>query len=185
MSQMIPSHVLRVGQTIRLEPGVQETTLRQHAGLTEPGADHDLDVSLDNLNQLILELDPTFQPIEVNRSPSCLSPPADAWDAAASRLPPAPGGRSPRSLPIGIPSGSAGRPSPSYGGVSCSPHGALVFCSSPAAALPPLPGGREARRAASPRPEHGGLRLSRSNRNSTASLLSTSTCSDTSYMLGR
>ncbi|XP_056265617.1 tensin-4-like [Pseudoliparis swirei] len=186
MSQMIPSHVLRVGQTIRLESGVQETTLHQHPGLTEPGSDrgdHDLDISLDNLNRLILELDPTFEPIEVNRSPSCLSPPADAWDDVSHCML-VPRGCSPCSLPIGIPSVSPGRPFPSYGSVSCSPHGALVFSSSPTASLPPLPCGSAARRTASPRPDQGSLRLTHSNRNSTVSLLSTSTCSDTSYMLG-
>lgn len=70
MTQMIPNHVLRVGQTIRLESA--QETVHQH-----PSGNHgdpELDISLDNLNRLILELDPTFEPIEINKGPS--SPPA-------------------------------------------------------------------------------------------------------------
>lgn len=73
---MIPNHVLRVGQTVRLDSA--QETVNQHPSLTKPGSNHgdpDLDISLDNLNQLILELDPTFEPIQVNKSPSCISPP--------------------------------------------------------------------------------------------------------------
>lgn len=76
MSHMLPSHVLRVGQTIRLDSA--QETVSQHPSLTGPSSNHgepDLDISLDKLNQLILELDPTFEPIEVNKSPSCISPP--------------------------------------------------------------------------------------------------------------
>lgn len=76
MSHMIPNHVLRVGQTIRLDSA--QETVNQHPSLTEPNGNHgdsDLDISLDNLNQLILELDPTFEPIEVNKPPPCVSPP--------------------------------------------------------------------------------------------------------------
>lgn len=74
MSHMIPNHVLRVGQTIRLD----SAQANQQPSLTDPSSNHgdpDLDISLDNLNQLILELDPTFEPIPVNKSPSCISPP--------------------------------------------------------------------------------------------------------------
>lgn len=66
MTQMIPNHILRVGQTVRL--GSAQETVHQH-----PSGNHDdpeLDISLDNLNRLILELDPTFEPIEVNKGPS-------------------------------------------------------------------------------------------------------------------
>lgn len=73
---MIPNHVLRVGQTIRLDSA--QDTVNQHPSLTKPSDNHgdpELDISLDNLNQLILELDPTFEPIQVNKSPSCISPP--------------------------------------------------------------------------------------------------------------
>lgn len=76
MSRMIPTHVLRVGQTVRLDSAHE--TVNQHPSVTELGGnngDSDLDISMDNLNQLILELDPTFKPIEVNRSPSCIRPP--------------------------------------------------------------------------------------------------------------
>uniref|UniRef100_A0A3B4TJ71 Tensin 4 n=1 Tax=Seriola dumerili TaxID=41447 RepID=A0A3B4TJ71_SERDU len=74
MSHMIPNHVLRVGQTIRLDSA--QETVNQHPSLPKPSGDHgdpDLDISLDNLNQLIMELDPTFEPIQVNTSPSNLS----------------------------------------------------------------------------------------------------------------
>lgn len=76
MSHMIPNHVLRVGQTVRLETA--QETVRPHPSLTKPNSnfdDPDLNISLDNLNQLILELDPTFEPIQVPKSPLCISPP--------------------------------------------------------------------------------------------------------------
>ena len=76
MSHMIPNHILRVGQTVRLDSA--QDTLNQHSSLSEPSSNHDdldLDTSLDNLNQLILELDPTFEPIQVNKSPPCISSP--------------------------------------------------------------------------------------------------------------
>lgn len=76
MSHMVPNHVLRVGQTVRLESA--QETVTQHPGLTESSSCHsdpDLDISLDNLNQLILDLDPTFEPIPLNKSPSYISPP--------------------------------------------------------------------------------------------------------------
>lgn len=63
MTHMIPNHVLRVGQTIRLDP--------------TPETDHrhdDLDISLENLNRIILEMDPTFEPIHMNTSPPSSSP---------------------------------------------------------------------------------------------------------------
>lgn len=73
---MIPNHVLRVGQTLRLDSA--QETVNQHPSLTEPSDNHgdsDLDISLGNLNQLILELDPTFEPIQVNQSHTCISSP--------------------------------------------------------------------------------------------------------------
>lgn len=73
MSHMIPSHVLRVGQTICVDQMQQDTARTMSSSHCE---DEDLDVSLETLNQLILELDPTFEPIQVNGSPSCISPPA-------------------------------------------------------------------------------------------------------------
>lgn len=72
---MIPNHVLRVGQTIRLDS--DQEAVNKHPNLTQPIVDHvdaDLDISLDNLNQLILELDPTFEPIQVKKSPKKKSP---------------------------------------------------------------------------------------------------------------
>lgn len=76
MSHKIPNHVLQVGQTIRLDSA--QETCNKHPSLTEPSGYHgdpDLDISLDKLNQLILELDPMFEPIQVNSSPPCISPP--------------------------------------------------------------------------------------------------------------
>ncbi|XP_068444673.1 tensin-4-like [Clinocottus analis] len=189
MSQMIPNHVLRVGQTIRLGSGQQET-VNQHPSRTEPSinrGDPDLDISLDNLNQLILELDPTFEPIEV-KSSLCISPPTDDSDDDVSHGVLVPRGCSSSSLPTVIPSPSASIPIPTYSSVSCSPHGTLVFSNSPSSSLPPLPCGSAARRNPSSKPDasfsQGSLRLSQSNRNSAVSLLSMSTCSDTSYILG-
>lgn len=71
MPHMIPNHVLRVGQTIRLDPTHEKVS-------PHPSSDHgdpDLDISLDNLNRLIMELDPTFEPIQGNQSSPCTSPP--------------------------------------------------------------------------------------------------------------
>ncbi|XP_030592784.1 tensin-4 [Archocentrus centrarchus] len=184
MSHMIPTHVLRVGQTICLEPA-QERVIHCTSLPKSHHDDPDLDISLENLNQLILELDPTFEPIQDNKSPTCISPPTDAScsdedvseDVLVSR------GCSTISV---VPSVSPSIPIPTHSGLSCSPHRMLAFSSSPTSTLPPLPFGSAPRRNPSPKNDfsHGSLRLSRSNRNSTTSLLSTSTCSDTSYILG-
>lgn len=76
MTHMMPNHVLRVGQTIHLEQ--THDTVSSH-----PCGDHgdpDLDISLDNLNRLILELDPTFEPIQVNQSSTgTRTPTGTAW----------------------------------------------------------------------------------------------------------
>lgn len=88
-----------------------------------------------------------------------------------------------------VPSISPCIPIPTQSSLSCSPHGALVFSSSPTSSLPPLPCGIAPRRNPSPKNDtafsQDSLRLSQSNRNSATSLLSMSTCSDTSYILGR
>ncbi|KAF1395526.1 hypothetical protein PFLUV_G00012420 [Perca fluviatilis] len=189
MSRMIPTHVLRVGQTVRLDSAHE--TVNQHPSVTELGGnngDSDLDISMDNLNQLILELDPTFKPIEVNRSPSCIRPPTDDSDEDVSHCVLVPRGCSPRSLPTLVPSVSPSIPIPTHSSASCSAHGTLVFSSSPTSSLPPLPFGSAPRRNPSQKHDatfsQGSLRLSHSNRNSAVSLLSMSTCSDTSYILG-
>ncbi|KAM9363510.1 tensin-4-like [Symphorus nematophorus] len=188
MSHIIPNHVLRVGQTIRLDPA--QETVNRHPEPSGNNGDPDLDISLKNLNQLILELDPTFEPIEVNKGPSCISPPADdsCSDEDTSHCVLVPRGCSPRSSPTVVPCVSPSIPIPTQGRLSCSPHGTLVFSSSPTSSLPPLPCGSAPRRNPSPRQDvacsQGSLRLSQSNRNSAASLLSMSTCSDTSYILG-
>uniref|UniRef100_A0A3P8T065 SH2 domain-containing protein n=1 Tax=Amphiprion percula TaxID=161767 RepID=A0A3P8T065_AMPPE len=185
MSHMIPNHVLRVGQTIRLDPA-PDTGVGQH-----PSGHHDdpdLEISLENLNQLIMDLDPTFEPIRVNKSCSSISRPADTLssDEDASPCVLVSRGCAPSSSPTVVPSVSPSIPIPSHSSISCSPHGSLVFSSSPTSSLPPLPCGSAPRRHPSTKQDcsPGSLRLSTSNRNSVISLLSTSTCSDTSYILG-
>lgn len=77
MSNTIPKHVLRVGQTVRLE--ATQEMVKPHPSLTQPSSnldDSDLNISLDQLNQLILELDPTFEPIHVPKSPLCINSPS-------------------------------------------------------------------------------------------------------------
>ncbi|XP_076001379.1 tensin-4-like [Genypterus blacodes] len=184
MSHMIPSHVLRVGQTIRLDSSPE--TVNQHPSFTDPSGNHsdpDLDISLDNLNQLILELDPTFEPIQTNTSPPCISSPTDDCcsddDVPNCMLVPR-GCPSPSVMPSLSPS----IPIPTQ---RCSPHGSLAFSGSPTSSRPPLPCGSVLRQIPSPRNDkssYGSMRMSLPNRNSTISLLSTSTGSDTSYMLG-
>lgn len=93
------------------------------------------------------------------------------------------------STPSVMPSTSPSIPIPTHSGLSFSPPGMLVFSSSPCSSLPPLPFGSAPRRNLLSKSEatlsQGSLRLSPSNRNSVCSLLSTSTCSETSYILGR
>ncbi|XP_060903841.1 tensin-4-like [Labrus mixtus] len=185
MTHIIPNHVLRVGQTIRLDPA--QETLHQHPSLMEPSGNHDdLDISMDNLNQLMLDLDPTFEPIEVKKSPSCISTPTDGSlsDEDVSNCNLVPRGCHPCSLPTVVQCLSPSVPIPTRSSLSCSPQGTLVFSTSPTSSLPPLPGGSVPRRNPSSRSDTGCLRLSHSNRNSVVSLLSMSTCSDTSYSLG-
>lgn len=114
------------------------------------------------------------------------SPFADDSDEDVSHCVLVPRGCPPCSTPSVVPSLSPSIPIPT---LSCSPHGMLVFSSSPSSSLPPLPCGSAPRRNASPKHDvsgsQGSLRLSHSNRNSVISLLSSSTCSDTSYILGR
>lgn len=71
MTHMMPNHVLRVGQSIHLEQ-THDAVSPHPCG---DQGDHDLDISLDNLNRLILELDPTFEPIQVNQSSPCTGTP--------------------------------------------------------------------------------------------------------------
>lgn len=78
---------------------------------------------------------------------------------------------------------------PSQSSVTYGIHGTQVLSCSPTMSLPPLPCGSAPRRNPSPKQDadfsQGPLRLSQPNRNSATSLLSMSTCSDTSYILGR
>ncbi|MBN3323411.1 TENS4 protein, partial [Atractosteus spatula] len=196
MSQLIPSHVLRVGQTI---------CLSQQAELTDIDPDSPtLDVSLDTLNQLILELDPSFEPLPLHsRSERGGLPPgrtqgADSPDEDVSQAVLVPRGCSSHasSGPAGsVSKVSRSRPIPARSprGSSCSPNGTLVFSSSPSASstLPPLPCSRPRATGAFP-PQHGDHQLSCSpgalpptrHRVSASSLLSTSPGSDTSYITG-
>ncbi|XP_008315942.1 tensin-4 [Cynoglossus semilaevis] len=174
---MIPNHVLRVGQTIRLHEA--QEAVDQHPCLMTPGgqpSDSELDISLDHLNQLILELDPTFEPIQVNKSPSCVSPPTDL-DEDVSHCMLVPRGCSPSfSIPI-----------PTANSLSFRVNGMHGVSVSPTCSLPPLPFGSAPRRVSSPKHDMTsslGSRLPNSNRNSVTSLHSMSTCSDTSYILG-
>ncbi|XP_022595750.1 tensin-4 [Seriola dumerili] len=191
MSHMIPNHVLRVGQTIRLDSA--QETVNQHPSLPKPSGDHgdpDLDISLDNLNQLIMELDPTFEPIQVNTSPSYICPPtADSCsDEDVSDCVLVPRGCSSSPSPTMVGSMSPSIPIPAHSSLSYGTQGTQVFSSSPTRSLPPLPCGSAPRRNPSPKQDipfsQGSLRLSHPNRNSATSLLSMSTCSDTSYILG-
>lgn len=79
MTHMIPNHVLRVGQTTRLDP-TPETN-----GRHDDCDDRDLDISLENLNRIILELDPTFEPLHLGKGGPSTSPaPGRARQAKAS-----------------------------------------------------------------------------------------------------
>ncbi|XP_062304504.1 tensin-4-like [Osmerus eperlanus] len=188
MSHTVANHILRVGQSVRLDPTHEALGRSPCPG--EPIGDCDvseLDVSLDTLNQLILELDPTFEPIQVNkRHMSCSrhqtddsSPEENVSSCVLVSRGCSPGSASSmsRSMPIPV------HPSP-----SCSPHGSLVFSDSPMSSRPPLPCGSVYRRAPSYQGElscsPAVLRMSPSQRSSAVSLLSTSPGSDTSYILG-
>ncbi|XP_047221012.1 tensin-4-like [Girardinichthys multiradiatus] len=194
MSHVIPCHVLRVGQTIRLHSS--QDNVPQPPGLSMPNCevdDPDLDMTLENLNQLMLELDPTFEPIQVNKSPTCTSPPTDSLCSNDSDGPShcvlIPRGCPPSSSPaVSVPTVSPSIPILTSSSLRCSPSGTLVFSSSPTSSLPPLPFGSAPRKNPSPKNDSafssGSLHLLSSNRNSATSLLSTSTCSDTSYIMG-
>lgn len=185
LSHMIPPHhVLRVGQTVQVDStapeGKTNHRLPTPADLSVSECDRELDISLENLNQLILELDPTFEPLQVHKSPT-----ADENVSSPVLIPRGcPANGSPSSVMAVSPS----IPIPSAGSLSCSPQGALVFSGSPSSALPPLPCGSVVRRSPIPRQDAGSGqscgKLSPPNRNSALSLLSTSSCSDTSYILG-
>ncbi|XP_007567361.1 PREDICTED: tensin-4 [Poecilia mexicana] len=191
MSKVIPCHVLRVGQTTCLDSS--QGNVPQPPGVSKPEfhlVDHDLDMTLESLNQLILDMDPTFEPI---RSPTCTSPPAVSRSSddsdGASHCVLIPRGCPPHSSPaVALPVVSPSVPIPTPGSLRSSPNGALVFSGSPTSSLPPLPFGSAPRRNPSPKNDlafsPGSMCLSGSNRNSATSLLSMSACSDTSYILG-
>ncbi|KAK0147111.1 Tensin-4 [Merluccius polli] len=186
MSHMIPNHVLRVGQTVRLDPvsAAPRSPSPGHPNSSGAFGDPELDESLENLNQLILELDPTFELPPVTRSPTSISSYTDESspeeDLHRCVLVPRSCSPSPsRSIPI---------PTSPYTGVSCSPHGALIFCGSPSSSRPPLPCGSVHRRPSSARGETcsspSTLLMMHSRRNSGSSMMSMSPGSDTSYMFG-
>ncbi|XP_036397125.1 tensin-4-like isoform X2 [Megalops cyprinoides] len=195
MSQVMHTHVLRVGQSVHL--GSTEEVLP--LGHSLPPSAHSiscsLDISLDNLNQLILELDPTFQPLqssahrEQNFSRSCTDPSADD-DLSQAVLEPR--GCSPQTrcgTSTSATPSSRSMPIPMRSGSSCSPHGSLVFSGSPSSSRPPLPIGSHrvslSQRCDSPVScSPVSLPVVRGHRASATSLISTSPGSDTSYILG-
>lgn len=71
MTHVIPNLVLRVGQTIRLDPAPE-------------AGDRDLDISLENLNRIILELDPTFEPLHLDRRAGLSAGPVGGGDAVGT-----------------------------------------------------------------------------------------------------
>ncbi|XP_030207790.1 LOW QUALITY PROTEIN: tensin-4-like [Gadus morhua] len=191
MSQVIPNHVLRVGQTVRLNASPRSTSSSpSHPNSTSPFSDPELEASLDNLNQLILELDPTFEPlpmtspVNVSSNTEDSSPEEDLYRCVL--VPRSCSPNASRSIPIPTPTSSA---SP-----RCSPHGSLIFSSSPSSSSRPplLCGAAAAAAACGDGPStHGDAfanamspRRTHSNRNSGNSMLSMSPGSDTSYMLG-
>ncbi|XP_033825022.1 tensin-4-like [Periophthalmus magnuspinnatus] len=184
MSHMIPAHVLRVGQTIQVDSAAPEAKTSHHlsnaAALSVNQLDNELDISLENLNQLILELDPTFEPVQIQKSPT------SDEDVSSPVL--IPRGCSANSSPRSVIAVSPSITIPSPSGLSCSPQGTVVFSGSPSSSLPPLPCGSVVRRSPIPRQDGGVTQnswsLSQPNRISALSLLSTSSCSDTSYILG-
>ncbi|KAJ0033434.1 hypothetical protein NQD34_000541 [Periophthalmus magnuspinnatus] len=188
MSHMIPAHVLRVGQTIQVDSAAPEAKTSHHlsnaAALSVNQLDNELDISLENLNQLILELDPTFEPVQIQKSPT--SGTVEYEDVSSPVL--IPRGCSANSSPRSVIAVSPSITIPSPSGLSCSPQGTVVFSGSPSSSLPPLPCGSVVRRSPIPRQDGGVTQnswsLSQPNRISALSLLSTSSCSDTSYILG-
>ncbi|XP_072319667.1 tensin-4-like [Eucyclogobius newberryi] len=181
LSHMIPAHVLRVGQTIQTDSPVPEAKTSHHlpsaAELSVSQIDNELDISLVNLNQLILELDPTFELLQEQKSPT------SDEDVSGPVLMPrgCPANGSPGSVISASPSIAI----PSSCALSSSPQGSLVFSTSPStSARPPLPCGSVVRRRQDGGSSQSCWRLSQPNRLSALSLLSTSSCSDTSYILG-
>ncbi|KAJ8001969.1 hypothetical protein DPEC_G00174930 [Dallia pectoralis] len=178
MSHIIPNHILRVGQSTCMDHAQMEARGCGTGLGMDPSGDRErdeLDISMDHLNQLILELDPTFEPINVGgRSPSrshCTDDFSPEEDASGCVF-----------IPRGASQSTLGRPVTPTCGVpiprSC---GSTGF--SEASCRPPLPCGSAPRRR-SPSEHNGTLRTSRSYRNSAASQLSTSPGSETSYMMG-
>ncbi|KAK6300418.1 hypothetical protein J4Q44_G00285160 [Coregonus suidteri] len=201
MSHIIPNHILRVGQSTRLDSAHEAALGCSPSAMMDPNGgcseQDDLDISLDNLNQLILELDPTFEPIHINKrsqSSSLHTVDFSSPDEDVSRCVLVPRGCSPRNISTSFssisPSCSIPIPLSPASGSRCSPQSSLVF--SDASSRPPLPCGSVLRRqqpsmqggevgmCSSP----GTLRMSHSHRNSAVSMLSTSPGSETSYMMG-
>ncbi|XP_041694379.1 tensin-4 [Coregonus clupeaformis] len=201
MSHIIPNHILRVGQSTRLDSAHEAALGCSPSAMMDPNGgcseQDDLDISLDNLNQLILELDPTFEPIHINKrsqSSSLHTVDFSSPDEDVSRCVLFPRGCSPRNISTSFssisPSCSIPIPLSPASGSRCSPQSSLVF--SDASSRPPLPCGSVLRRQ-QPSMQGGEvgmcsspvtLRMSHSHRNSAVSMLSTSPGSETSYMMG-
>ncbi|XP_048842862.1 tensin-4-like [Brienomyrus brachyistius] len=152
-----------------------------------------LDISLENLNQLILELDPTFEPI---CGPSAISGSPDSSPSTATDTSPEEDSPHPvqdkwcfsqtqhLSPSVAAPSSSVPIPLPS--GTSCSPNSSLIFSGSHPLSQPPQSSRSKVPLSASwevPSPS-GSLHLLSRCRGSGCSLLSCSPKSDTSYVLG-
>ncbi|CDQ90780.1 unnamed protein product [Oncorhynchus mykiss] len=197
MSHIIPNHILRVGQSTCLDSAHEAALGCSPSAMMDPNGScseqDDLDISLNNLNQLILELDPTFEPIHFNKRSQSSSLHTDDFspDEDVSNCVLVPRGCSPRTISTSV-STSCSIPIPlsSASGSRCSPQGSLVF--SDASSRPPLPCGSVVRRRL-PSTQGGDvgmcsspvtLRMSHSHRNSAVSMLSTSPGSETSYIMG-
>nr|XP_023680827.1 tensin-4 [Paramormyrops kingsleyae] len=150
-----------------------------------------LDISLENLNQLILELDPTFEPIcgpsairgspdsspctAIDTSPEEDLPVQDKWCSSQTQ-----------NISPSVSAHSSSVPIPLSSGTSCSPNSSLIFSGShplsqhllSSRSKVPLSASWE---ASSP---SGSLHLLSRCRGSGSSLLSCSPKSDTSYILG-
>ncbi|XP_029594789.1 tensin-4 [Salmo trutta] len=201
MSHIIPNHILRVGQSTCLDSAHKVALGCSPSTMMDPNGScseqDDLDVSLDNLNQLILELDPTFEPIHFNKRSQSSSLHTDDFspDEDVSNCVLVPRDCSPRNISTSSfssvsPSCSIPIPLSSASGSRCSPQSSLVF--SDASSRPPLPCGSIVRRRL-PSMQGGEvgmcsspvtLRMSHSHRNSAVSMISTSPGSETSYMMG-
>ncbi|XP_028828449.1 tensin-4-like [Denticeps clupeoides] len=177
MSQMLSSRI--VGQSASLDK-----------------AEEDLDMSLDNLNQMILELDPTFEPLPVrshttNKSLNKDDSPEEKTVTGCILLSRgcSSGEKQVESTPFCNVASLTLHSVPRRRG-SYSPQGSVVFSSSPSSSRPvPCDSFRRQQRLPSHQSEVAGSpvtlpMLCGTHHGSATSLLSTSPVSDTSYIMG-